>query len=98
MADQWTVYILQCCDKSFYTGITRDIQRRWKEHNSRRGGRYTRTRAPVKVVYQEPQPTRAAALQRESQIKTWDRKRKKALIALNPLRPRSRRRTSLLTA
>jgi putative endonuclease len=48
----WYVYILECKDKTFYTGITTDLERRIKEHNnSLLGAKYTKSRRPVKLVY-----------------------------------------------
>ncbi len=76
----WIVYIIECADKSFYTGTTTDISRRLKEHNSSKGGNYTRIRTPVKLVYQEPARNHSDALKREVQIKRWTKRKKLALI------------------
>jgi len=76
----WYVYILECRDKTLYTGITADISRRVAEHNRGKGGNYTRTRIPAKLVYQESHPTRSEALKREIQIKRLSKKDKVALI------------------
>ncbi|MFH0838587.1 MAG: GIY-YIG nuclease family protein [Candidatus Omnitrophota bacterium] len=76
----WYVYIIQCADDTLYTGTTTDIPRRVKEHNSKKGGSYTRTRVPVKLVYKEPQTTHSSALKREEQIKRWTKSKKLALI------------------
>ena len=76
----WYVYILNCADDSFYTGMTSDIDRRLKEHNEKKGGRYTRLRTPVVLVYHETLPTRSRALKREAEIKKWPRAKKIALI------------------
>lgn len=62
-------YILECADGSFYTGWTTDPQRRLKQHNRGTGARYTRMHRPVRLVYVEPQPDRAAAMRREIAIK-----------------------------
>ena len=73
----WTVYILRCADGSLYTGVTRDVARRVKEHNSNKlAARYTRARRPVMLVYQEPARTRSAACKREYQIKQLTRRDK----------------------
>ncbi|WP_457577543.1 GIY-YIG nuclease family protein [Desulfomarina sp.] len=81
----WFVYILQCCDNTLYTGITTDIDRRVREHNSSAtGSKYTKSRQPVKLVYRENAPSRSAAAAREFQIKRLDRAGKKRLIAKNP--------------
>jgi putative endonuclease len=69
-------YIVQCADGTLYTGYTVDLEARVKAHNAGRGGRYTRTRRPVVLVYSEKQPTRAAAMRREAAIKRWPRSRK----------------------
>ncbi len=71
---------MKCSDGSLYTGITMDLKRRVKQHNSGAGGSYTRLHRPVKLSYHEPQPDRPSALRREAAIKKWARKRKIALI------------------
>ncbi len=77
----WYVYIIRCRDGSLYTGLTIDISRRIKEHNSGKGGSYTRIRQPVKLVYNETHPNRAKAQKRESEIKGWPRPKKLSLIS-----------------
>lgn len=76
----WHIYIIECSDKSLYTGVTSDLKRRLKEHNSAKGGKYTKTRVPVTLVYSQNCKTKSKALKREIQIKRWTRKKKKALI------------------
>lgn len=80
---QWCVYILQCSDKSLYTGITIEPQRRVEEHNrgDKQAARYTRGRRPVTLVYQEYCASRATAASREAAIKKLSRAQKLALIA-----------------
>ncbi|HZY43149.1 MAG TPA: GIY-YIG nuclease family protein [Anaerolineae bacterium] len=75
------VYIVECTDGSLYTGWSIDVEARVKAHNAGRGGRYTRTHRPVKLVYLESHRTRGAAMKREVAIKTWPRKRKIQLIS-----------------
>ncbi len=78
----WFVYILQCADGTFYSGITTDLARREREHNvGRLGARYTRGRRPVKLVYSEAAANRSEAAQRECALKTMPRSAKLALIA-----------------
>lgn len=77
----WYVYIIRCGDGSLYTGSTTGIGRRIKEHNSEKGGNYTRVRTPVKLLYQEDQPDRIAAQKREAQIKRWTRTKKLVFIS-----------------
>jgi putative endonuclease len=75
------VYILECSDKTLYTGITTDIQRRLKEHNgSQKGAKYTKLRRPVKLVYSEECLDRSSASKREYMIKKLSREKKLALI------------------
>jgi putative endonuclease len=78
----WYVYILRCVDDSLYTGITTDVQRRLQEHNSKDGSaaRYTRSRQPVALVYQETASSRSEATRREMEIKAMDRAAKELLI------------------
>ena len=77
----YLVYILRCGDGTLYTGCTNDLPRRIRAHQSGRGAKYTRSRLPVELVYQEAVPDRSAALRREAAIKRLDRVRKLALIA-----------------
>lgn len=74
------VYLVECADGSLYTGWAVDVERRVKAHNAGRGARYTRWHRPVKLVYVEAQPDRAAAMRREAEIKRWPRERKLQLI------------------
>ena|GEM_PF-872249 len=74
------VYMLRCSDSSLYTGWTTDLQRRVADHSAGRGGRFTRARRPLQLVYSESHPSRSAAMQREAAIKRWPRARKLALI------------------
>lgn len=72
----WYIYILLCRDKSLYTGITDNLQRRFIEHKEDRGGRYTRSHKPVKIVYSEKLSSKSKALKREMEIKNWSRAEK----------------------
>lgn len=74
------VYIIRCRDGSLYTGITNDIQRRFKEHKDKIGGHYTASRKVQKIVYTEKFETKNEALKREIEIKSWRREKKLGLI------------------
>jgi putative endonuclease len=74
------VYIVRCADGTYYTGWATDIARRVAAHNAGRGGRYTRTRRPVLLVYQEAAPDRGSAMRREVAIKRYGRQQKERLI------------------
>jgi putative endonuclease len=74
------VYIVECADRTLYTGWTTDVARRLKVHNAGRGAKYTQQRGPVRLVYVEELPDRRTALQRELQIKRMPRAVKLKLI------------------
>jgi putative endonuclease len=66
-------YILRCADGTLYTGWTSNIERRLRDHNAGRGGRYTRSRRPVELIYLEPQSDAHAARLREVLLKRLKR-------------------------
>ena len=76
----WYVYILRCGDGSLYTGCTDNVPRRLTAHQSGKGAKYTRSRPPVSLVYQEKVPDKPAALRREAAIKRLTRPQKLKLI------------------
>ncbi|MBP9821361.1 MAG: GIY-YIG nuclease family protein [Candidatus Pacebacteria bacterium] len=74
-------YILQCSDRSFYTGSTNNLEQRLHRHNnSKSGAHYTKIRRPVTLVYSEQFPTLAEARAREAEIKSWNKTKKLELI------------------
>jgi len=79
-SNQWFVYIIECKNKTLYTGITNNIERRIKKHNLGKGGHYTKANIPVQLLWKEIHPNRPSALQRESQIKRWTKREKEALV------------------
>ena len=79
----WFVYIIKCIDGSLYTGATTDLVRRFNEHNSGKGGRYTRSHMPEKIVFSEKCDNKIIALKREWEIKGWSREEKIKFIQLN---------------
>ncbi|MEK7279095.1 MAG: GIY-YIG nuclease family protein [Nitrospirota bacterium] len=77
----WYIYIVECPDKTLYTGITTDMEKRIKTHNcSNKGAKYTRGRRPVKVVYLSEIKNRSDSLKEEARIKKLSRKEKLKLI------------------
>jgi putative endonuclease len=74
------VYIVQCRDKSYYTGIGIDLNLRIAKHNAGRGAKYTATRRPVKLVYSEKSVSRSAAQIREHELRKLSHSEKAALI------------------
>lgn len=75
------LYILKCKDKTLYTGITVDLVRRVREHNSSRlGSKYTAARRPVKLVYAKKFRNRSAVAKAEYRIKQLSKREKLDLI------------------
>ncbi len=78
------LYVLQCADKTLYTGITTDLKRRVLEHNtSKLGARYTSSRRPVKIVFCKKFKNRSTASKEEARIKKLTRLGKMLLIKKN---------------
>ncbi|MDR3571638.1 MAG: GIY-YIG nuclease family protein [Candidatus Pacebacteria bacterium] len=75
------VYLLECKDKSIYTGITTDVARRFEQHKAGTASRYTRSHRAMKILYTEKCKDKSRALRREAEIKRWSRKDKLSLIA-----------------
>jgi predicted GIY-YIG superfamily endonuclease len=78
--EPWFLYILRCGDHSLYTGITKDIEKRFQMHSQGKAARYTRSRQPLEIVYRETCKTRTEALIRECAVKTLTKTKKLALI------------------
>ncbi len=76
----WSIYILKCKDKTFYTGITNDLEKRISNHNAGIGAKYTRGRGPVKLMYVKRVRTRAKASSEEYRIKQLSKEDKLVLI------------------
>ncbi len=77
------MYILKCSDGSYYTGSTKNLNRRLRQHNRGVGCKHTSKRLPVKLVYYEIHEYIGYAFLREKQIQGWSRSKKEALIARN---------------
>jgi predicted GIY-YIG superfamily endonuclease len=81
----WSVYILECADGSYYTGVTNDLARRLDRHRLGRASKYTRCRLPVRLAWTEGAwPTRGPALKLEARIKAMSRREKQALLRYAP--------------
>ena len=74
------MYMLRCRDGSLYTGITNDLPKRLTRHGAGTASAYTRARRPVRLVFQERQPDRSAALRREAVVRRLSRVEKLALV------------------
>ena len=75
----WVCYLLECGDGTLYTGISNNLPRRLGQHGRGVASKYTRVRLPVRLRWSERHPDRAAALQREAEIKHLPRAGKLAL-------------------
>ena len=75
------VYILECADKTLYTGWTNDLENRIKTHNAGKGAKYTKCRLPVKLVHYELFDNKIDAMKREYAIKKLTRKQKEKIIS-----------------
>jgi putative endonuclease len=74
------VYILKCVDGSFYTGYTKDIDQRTKQHSTGKGARYTKAHPPECLAYTEVFDNRGKAMRREREIKKLSHQQKQLLI------------------
>jgi len=74
------VYILLCCNGSFYTGYTKDLEERTKQHQNGKGARYTKAHKPQKLAYFEEHNSRGVAMRREREIKKLSHQQKQALV------------------
>ncbi len=79
----WILYILECSDKTYYTGITNDLNRRLVKHEAGTGAKYTRGRGPFIVQYTEKFGTRGEASKREYAIKQLSKVEKEQLFNSN---------------
>lgn len=88
---RFSLYIVECADGTYYTGIATDVQRRLREHNgltvqgkhsiSGKGARYTSARRPVVLAFEAQFATRSEASKEEARVKALTRPEKAALIA-----------------
>lgn len=77
----WYLYIIECADKTLYTGITTDLERRIEEHNySSKAAKYTKIRRPVKMVYSEEFEDRSTAAKAEAAMKSYSKAEKLRII------------------
>lgn len=78
---QWLVYIIEASDGRLYTGITNDLEKRWRTHTRGKGAKFFRGRIPVRICYTEICRNRSEASKREAEIKKMERNNKKCLIS-----------------
>ncbi|WP_353626005.1 GIY-YIG nuclease family protein [Bacillus sp. JCM 19041] len=75
------MYVLECCDGTWYTGYTNDFESRLAKHKSGKGAKYTRGRGPFKVIWKESFATKEEAMKREYAFKRYTRQKKEMYIA-----------------
>jgi putative endonuclease len=80
------VYIIQAADKTFYTGMTKNLKNRITLHAAGKGAKYLRGRTPISLVYCERCPDIKTAMVRELQIKKYPKRRKEALVQQSRVR------------
>ena len=80
--NRWIMYVVRCADDSLYAGVTKNLKRRILEHNyGMRGAKYTRSRRPVEVVYEEECTSHSDALKKEWAFKKLSKSRKERRVA-----------------
>lgn len=81
LGNRWFLYVLECSDKTLYTGITTDPKRRLHEHNfTKKGAKYTRSRRPSKIVFCEEYESRSAAAKIEYRFRNLPRSKKLDIV------------------
>ena len=76
----WHLYLIECVDGSLYTGITTDVERRYREHLAGKGARYTRSHKPLRLLASRPFAGKSAALKAELAIKNLPKAKKLATM------------------
>ena len=77
------MYVVECCDGTYYTGYTTDVKKRIAVHNSGKGAKYTRARLPVKLIYVEGFNSKGEAMSAEALLKRKKRPQKERLLSDN---------------
>ena len=77
---KWYVYIIECLDETYYTGVTWKAEMRYEQHLSGLGGKYTKQHGVKRLVYLEEHDNLETARKREQQIKDWNQNKKRKLI------------------
>lgn len=79
---EWSLYMIKTRLNTLYTGISTDVDRRFKEHSgvSKRAARYLKGKGPLELVWQQPVGSKSEALILEYQVKKLNRRQKQSLI------------------
>ena len=77
------MYVVECCDGTYYIGYTTDVKKRIAVHNSGKGAKYTRARLPVKLIYVEGFDSKEEAMSAEALLKRKKRPQKERFLSEN---------------
>ncbi|MEQ1598756.1 MAG: GIY-YIG nuclease family protein [Methylotenera sp.] len=77
---QWVLYMLECNNGAYYTGITNDLEARFAAHLAGKGARYTRANPPVKIIASKFYADRSSASVAEVALKNLPRSKKLAFF------------------
>ena len=77
------MYVVECCDGTYYTGYTTAVKKRIAVHNSGKGAKYTRARLPVKLIYVEGFDSKEEAMSAEALLKRKKRPQKERFLSEN---------------
>ena len=80
MTDKYKVYMVECSDKSIYTGIAKDVDKRLEQHSKGIGSKYVRARLPISLQWSSEDMDLSQALKMEHQIKSWSKDKKEQWI------------------
>ena len=85
MNDQYQVYMVECSDKSIYTGIAKDVDKRLNQHSKGIGSKYVRARLPITLQWSSDKMDLSSALKMEHRIKSWSKEKKEQWINVDHL-------------
>lgn len=81
VASGWFLYVIETASGALYTGITTNVERRFREHDGgKRGARALRGKGPLKLIYRQPVGSRSEALKREAWLKKQPAQTKRAWL------------------
>jgi putative endonuclease len=80
--NEWSLYMIKTRMNTLYTGISTDVDRRFKEHSgaSKRAARYLKGKGPLELVWHEAVGTKSEALVLEYRVKKLNKRQKLSLI------------------
>lgn len=78
----WHLYLIECADGSYYTGVTTNVERRYEQHLLGKGARYTRSHKPLRLLASRAMGTRSEALKAELAVKRLPKEEKVSAVAL----------------